>query len=82
MAYGAALAVPAVLGVPVELVTPAKWRLHFNIGDTDKEVSRRKALDLCPWLANSLNRKRYDRRANAIMIGLFAAMVWDKARAA
>jgi len=77
MAYGAALAVPAVLGVSIELVTSAKWKQHFKLRGADRDAGRHKALDLCPWLARSLDRKRDARRAGAVLIGLYAAAMWD-----
>jgi len=81
MAYGATLAVPTVLGVSIELVTPAKWKQHFNLCGAGGEAGRRKALDLCPWLAGSLNRNRDNRRAGAVLIGLYAAAIWNTGRA-
>jgi crossover junction endodeoxyribonuclease RuvC len=77
MSYGAALAVPAIVGVPVELVTPSLWKLHHGLRGQDKEASRQKALDLCPWLSASLDRKKDDGRAEAVLIGLYAAATWD-----
>lgn len=82
MAFGAALAVPGVLGVPVKLVAPKKWRLYFDLDNADTETGRRKAIDLCPWLADSLKRKRDARRASAVLIGLYAATIWNAAKAA
>lgn len=78
MAFGAALAVPAVLDVPVESVTPQLWKAHFKLRGSDKEASRQKALDLCPWLAQQLGRKKDDGRAEAVLIGLYAASLWDR----
>lgn len=76
MAYGAALAVPAVLGVPVELVVPAVWKRHYGLLGRDKEASRQRAIDLCPWLSGSLERRRDEGRAEAVLIGLYAWRTW------
>ena len=77
MALGAALAIPGVLGVPVELISQARWELHFKLRGADGEAIRHRALDLCPWLSESLHRKRDNRRAEALLIGLYAAAIWD-----
>lgn len=82
MAFGAALAVPQALGIPIETVVPQLWKLRFGLRGQDKEASRQKALDLCPWLSDSLARKRDDGRAEAVLIGLYAAATWNQVRAA
>lgn len=79
MAFGACLAVPAVLGIPVETVVPAVWKRRFGLIGKDKEASRQKALDLCPGLADQLRRKLDHGRAEAILIGLYAAETWGRA---
>lgn len=76
MTFGAAIAVPQVLGIPFELVTPALWKLHFSLRGQDKEASRQKAIDLCPWLSGSLERKRDDGRAEAVLLGLYGWATW------
>lgn len=77
MAYGAALAVTNVAEVPFELVHPTVWKRHFRLAGPDKEASRQKALDLAPRLSASLSRKLDHGRAEAILIGLYAAATWD-----
>lgn len=78
MAFGAALAVANVLGVPVELVAPPVWKKHHRLTGADKEASRQKALDLAPHLADSLARKRDDGRAEAVLLGLYGAATFDR----
>jgi crossover junction endodeoxyribonuclease RuvC len=82
LAYGAALAVPAVLEIPIELIVPQHWKSHHKLRGSEKEASRQRALDLCPWLAPMLQRKRDDGRAEAVLLGLYGAATWDHAREA
>lgn len=82
MAFGAALAVPAVLQVPVELVVPPVWKRHFNLLGTEKEASRQKALDLAPHLAEHLRRKLDHGRAEAVLIALYGHAAWGERAAA
>ncbi len=77
MSFGIALAVPAILEVPIELVAPPVWKRHFKLIGTEKEDSRLKALDLAPHLMSMLQRKKDDGRAEAILIGLYGAATWD-----
>lgn len=81
-AFGIVLGVAAALGVPVETVAPQTWKKHFRLIGTEKEASRGKALDLCPHLAGELRRKLDHNRAEAILIGIYAAATWDQVRAA
>ena len=80
MAFGAAIAVPSILGIAFELVAPPVWKRHFKLYGQPKEESRQKALDLCPWLSTSLDRKRDEGRGEAILIGIYAAATWDIGR--
>lgn len=80
MAFGAAVAVPGVLGIPVELVTPQVWKRHFRLLGENKEAARQKALDLAPQISASLSRKKDDGRAEALLIGLYGAATWDADR--
>jgi Holliday junction resolvasome RuvABC endonuclease subunit len=73
MSYGAALAVLAACGVPVHLVTPGKWKKALGLS-SDKEQSRRRAIELFPKLADDLKRKKDDGRAEALLLAHYGAM--------
>ena len=80
VSYGAAVAIPQVLGYPVETVVPQLWKLRLGLRGQDKEASRQKALDLYPWLADQLRRKLDQNRAEAVLIGCYAARTFDHDR--
>lgn len=82
MSFGAAIAVPSILGVPFELVMPQVWKQHFKLRGLDKEASRQRALDLAPWLSSSLDRKRDEGRAEAVLIGIYAEITWGSQKVA
>lgn len=70
--YGIWEGVLAGLGVSLTIVTPAKWRRSMITGvqSTDKkEASRIRALQLFPYLAADLKRKKDHGRAEAVLIG-------------
>lgn len=77
MAFGAVIAVANVLDVPIEFVTPAVWKKFHHLLGQGKEASRQKALEIAPKLTASLQRKRDDGRAEALLIGLYGAATYD-----
>jgi crossover junction endodeoxyribonuclease RuvC len=62
----------AALGVPVSLVTPAKWKGSLRI-PADKGAARIRAAQLWPGLAGTFARVKDDGRAEAALIGLYGA---------
>jgi crossover junction endodeoxyribonuclease RuvC len=66
--------VVAARGLPIEWVSPVKWKKHYGIG-ADKELARAKAINLYP--AASLVRKADHGRAEAILIARYG---WDVLR--
>lgn len=62
----------ALAGIPMQLVTPAKWKKHFGL-KKEKELSRHKALQLFPSMADHLKRKKDADRAEALLIAAYAA---------
>lgn len=80
--YGQVLAIPRLLGFEVETVSPQAWKRRFKLLKQPKSKSRAKALELCPWLDRMLYRERDEGRAEAVLIGLYAAALWDQAVAA
>jgi crossover junction endodeoxyribonuclease RuvC len=61
--------VVAALGLRLELVSPAKWKGHFNLG-RDKEASRIKAIQKYPGVTG-LELKKHSDRAEALLIATF-----------
>jgi hypothetical protein len=73
--YGAILGVIGALGIPSQLVTPTKWKRHFNL-DADKEKSRALALRLWPARSELFERKRDHGRAEAALLARWGAETW------
>jgi crossover junction endodeoxyribonuclease RuvC len=81
-AYGDVRGVVGALAIPVQYVTPAKWKRHFNLS-ADKEECRAKALHLFPACADHFKRKKDHGRAEAALIAKYGAeMLYDWNRAA
>jgi hypothetical protein len=69
--YGMVRGVIAALGVPLHLVTPAKWKKHFGLS-SNKEASRALALRLWPTHADLFKLKKHEARAEAALLALYA----------
>jgi crossover junction endodeoxyribonuclease RuvC len=69
--YGKILGVLGTLEVPYEIVSPVTWKRRAKLLKTDKEVSRKKAIELFPRLSNRLTRKKDHGRAEALLIAYY-----------
>jgi len=69
--YGCCRAIAATLKIPTRLVSPAKWKKHFNL-DRDKEHSRALAVRLFPDA--QMHLKKHADRAEAL---LMARYLWE-----
>jgi len=71
--FGAAVGIiHGVLGalqVPTALVTPGRWKKHYNLG-SDKEAARALAIRTFPEITG-LSRKKDQGRAEALLLGAF-----------
>jgi crossover junction endodeoxyribonuclease RuvC len=70
--FGMVRGVIAASGVPLHLVTPAKWKRHFGL-DADKERSRALALRLWPTRSDLFSRKRDHGRSEAALLARYCA---------
>lgn len=70
--YGSLLGVLAALAIPVELVSPSKWKSALRLS-ADKSASRAMAMQLWPGAAPHFARVRDDGRAEAALLGRYGA---------
>jgi len=77
MGYGALIACVAANKTPMHLVTPSKWKKHFNLS-SDKDTSRQLAIQRFPDHYERFARKKDDGRAEASLIALYGAEVLNK----
>lgn len=71
-AYGVVLGVMGAAGIPLHLVTPAKWKGHLRLS-SDKEQARALALRLFPACSEHFKRKKDHGRAEAALIARYGA---------
>lgn len=70
--YGALQMALAARSIPVQYVTPTKWKAHFGLSK-DKGVSRALASQRFPAYAELFSRVKDDGRAEATLIALYGA---------
>ena len=70
-ALGAIEGIAAGLALPLTLIHPRTWKAYYKLGN-DKEESRAMAIRLYPRLADHLNLKKHEGRAEALLIGRYA----------
>lgn len=68
--YGATQMAVAAHGIPMRLITPAKWKGYFGLS-RDKGVSRGLATQRFPQHADLFKRVKDDGRAEAALIALY-----------
>jgi crossover junction endodeoxyribonuclease RuvC len=69
-AYGVVQGVIGALQIPVEFVSPQRWKKHFHLNG-DKEQARAKAQQLFPVCAASFQRVKDHGRAEAALIARY-----------
>lgn len=68
--YGMLIGLAAAHFMPIEFVTPAKWKAAMAVKG-DKDVSRQRASQLMPRNAHLWPLKKHDGRAEAALIALY-----------
>lgn len=71
MSFGTLRAIVSLRGIPYTLVTPVKWKKHFNLPGKDKEASRQRALQLYPQISEKLVLKKHHQRAEALLLATY-----------
>jgi crossover junction endodeoxyribonuclease RuvC len=78
--YGDVRGVIGALNIPLHYVTPSTWKKYFKLS-SDKELSRKLAIQRFPAVADHFARKKDDGRAEAALIALYGAEVLMKVAA-
>jgi crossover junction endodeoxyribonuclease RuvC len=73
--FGVIEGVLGALLLPYTLVTPAVWKKRANLIGAEKDMSRTRAIQLYPEVADKLARKKDGGRAEAVLIACFGPEV-------
>ena len=69
--FGVLKGVFSAMQIPMDFVTPVKWKKFFNLINTNKDSSRTKAIEIFPYIPSKLSRKKDANKADAILIASF-----------
>ena len=73
--FGYAVAVPAVVARILDyeplFISPAVWKRQFGLQTSYKDESRQLVLELFPYLAKQLKRKKDVDKADAVLIACY-----------
>ena len=69
--YGMLKGICSAMQLPMYFVRPAKWKKYFNLINSEKDASRTKAIEIFPYFASQLSRKKDSNKADAILIASF-----------
>lgn len=72
--YGDVRGVIGALNIPLHYVSPNTWKKYFGLS-SDKDLSRKLAIQRFPAVAEHFSRKKDDGRAEAALIALYGAEV-------
>lgn len=67
--FGIVIGVLAALGISTELVSPQRWKKHFDLAGGEKEQARELAIRLFP--TSPMPLKKHHNRAEALLIARY-----------
>jgi crossover junction endodeoxyribonuclease RuvC len=74
VSFGCACGVVNALEIPIHYVSPSKWKKQLRLS-SDKEESRRRAIETWPSCAEHFKRKLDHNKAEACLLALYGASI-------
>ena len=69
--YGILKGICSAMQLPMYFVRPAKWKKYFNLLNSEKDASRTKVIEMYPYIASEISRKKDSNKADAILIAKY-----------
>ena len=69
--FGVLKGIFSAMQIPMDFISPVKWKKYFNLINTQKDSSRTKAIEFFPYISSKLSRKKDANKADAILIASF-----------
>ena len=69
--FGVLKGIFSAMQIPMDFVSPVKWKKFFNFINTNKDASRTKAIEIYPYFSSKLSKKKDANKADAILISSF-----------
>ena len=69
--FGVLKGIFSAMQIPMDFISPVKWKKYYNLINTQKDSSRTKAIEFFPYISSELSRKKDANKADAILIASF-----------
>ena len=69
--FGVLKGIFSAMQIPMDFISPVKWKKYYNLINTQKDSSRTKAIEFFPYISSKLSRKKDANKADAILIASF-----------
>ena len=69
--FGVLKGIFSAMQIPMDFVSPVKWKRYYNLINTQKDSSRTKAIEFFPYISSKLSRKKDANKADAILIASY-----------
>ena len=69
--FGVLKGIFSAMQIPMDFVSPVKWKKFFNLINTNKDASRTKAIEIFPYFSVNLSKKKDANKADAILIASY-----------
>ena len=69
--FGVLKGIFSAMQIPMDFISPVKWKKFYNLINTQKDSSRTKAIEFFPYISSKLSRKKDANKADAILIASF-----------
>ena len=69
--FGVLKGIFSAMQIPMDFISPIKWKKYYNLINTQKDSSRTKAIEFFPYISSKLSRKKDTNKADAILIASF-----------
>ena len=56
--FGVLKGIFSAMQIPMDFVSPVKWKKFFNLINTNKDASRTKAIEIYPYFSSKLSKKK------------------------
>ena len=69
--FGILKGICSAMQLPIYFVRPAKWKKYFNLINSEKDASRTRAIEIFPYFASNLSKKKDSNKADAMLIASY-----------
>ena len=69
--FGVLKGICSAMQLSMYFVRPAKWKKYYGLIKTEKDASRTKVIEMYPYIASEVSRKKDANKADAILLAKY-----------